>query len=394
MPAAGAGGVSLRSLRAAPFLIAVVVAAAVILSAPLIGQLRAWIRATFPGRFVLVVGIVGGVLLVAALAAAALRIRERRLHRYGAIAAALGIAIVYSTLNASENPESNAVERFHFLEYGLITWLFYRAWRPLGDLAILILPALAGIIVGTAEEWLQWFIPNRVGDLRDIFLNLAAIASGLLFSLGLSPPARFEPALRGPSRSHVLRIAAVAVLALAAFFHTIHLGYVVADAEIGSFLSRYSPERLLTLQIEKAAQWKSNPPPLVLKRISREDQYLNEGLSHVRWRNRRWAGGDIVSAWKENRILEKYFAPVLDTPTYEGRQGHRWPAEQRADAETRVAAAPRNQDYLSAGFPDIYTWRKAGFWTVIAVLITTLLLPSLTPSFARSHVPQDRAADQ
>ena len=83
-------------------------------------------------------------MLAAALVAAAIRIRENRGRRFGAIAAAIAIAVVYSAWNASDNPESNAVERFHFLEYGLITWLFYRAWRPLDDLAIFLLPTLAG----------------------------------------------------------------------------------------------------------------------------------------------------------------------------------------------------------------------------------------------------------
>ena len=265
-----------RHLRAGPFLIAVAVATAVVLSAPVIGQLRGWIRATFPGRFVLIVGAIGAVMLAAALVAAVVRIRENRTRRFGAIAAALAIAVVYSAWNASDNPESNAVERFHFLEYGLITWLFYRAWRPLEDFAIVLLPALAGIIVGTAEEWLQWFIPNRVGELRDIFLNLVAIVCGLLFSAGIDPPLRFTPTLRASS-GRVLRLAAVAVVALAAFFHSVHLGYEIVDPQIGSFTSRYTPERLPALQSEVAERWKTRPPPLVLRRISREDQYSERG---------------------------------------------------------------------------------------------------------------------
>ena len=299
-----------RHLPAGPFLIAVAVAAGVVLSAPLIGQLRAWIRATFPGRFVLIVGAIGAVMLAAALVAAAIRIRENRGRRFGAIAAAIALAVVYSAWNASDNPESNAVERFHFLEYGLITWLFYRAWRPLDDLAIFLLPTLAGIIVGTAEEWLQWFIPNRVGELRDIFLNLAAIVCGLLFSAGVDPPSRFEVTLaaRHPAGA-CCAWPQLQCWPLAAFFHSVHLGYEIADPEIGSFTSRYAPEQLPALQGAVAERWKTQPPPLVLQRISREDQYLSEGLAHVRWRNRQWAAGDFVAAWNENLILEKYFAP-------------------------------------------------------------------------------------
>ena len=354
------------------FVLAIAVAIAVVLSAPFVGQLRGWIRTTFPGQFVVIVGVIGGLLLLAALVAAARRIRTDRARRYGAIAAALAVAVVYSAWNAGENPESNAVERFHFLEYGLITWLFYRAWRPLGDASILILPVLAGLMVGTAEEWLQWFIPNRVGEIRDIFLNLAAIASGLLFSVGVEPPERFERGLKPRSVRRVCVMAATAVLSVGAFFHALHLGYTVSDPEAGAFTSRYSRDRLVALQAEKDAAWRESPPPLMLQRLSREDQYLSEGLAHVRWRNKRWDAGDVSAAWHENLILEKYFVPVLDTPTYEGKVGHRWPVEQRADAAARVQASP---SYVSEAYPyRLYTWPKSVFWIIAGGLAAALIV--------------------
>ena len=106
-------------------------------------------------------------------------------------------------------------------------------------------------------------------------------------------------------------MAAAAGLALAVFVHVLHLGYRIADAEAGSFVSRYPGDRLLAIQADKAAAWKTNPPPLVLVRVSREDQYLSEGIEHVMHRNELWTAGDVAGAWAENRILEKYFAPVL-----------------------------------------------------------------------------------
>ena len=363
-----------RHLAKSPFVVAISVAVLVILSAPIAGQLRAWIRATFPGRFVVVVGGIGAVMLLAALVAAALRIREHRARRYSSILAAIVVAAIYSSLNAGENPESNAVERFHFLEYGLITFLFYRAWRPLGDVSIILMPVLAGLIVGTVEEWLQWFIPNRVGELNDVFLNLAAIVSGLLFSIGVEPPQRFASELGPGSRGRVFRLATAAVLSLGLFFHVLHLGHEITDPGIGSFTSRYSPGRITALQEEKAREWATAPPPLVLRRFSREDQYLSEGLAHVRWRNRWWDAGDFSAAWRENLILEKYFVPVLDTPTYEGKQGHRWPAEQRADAEARVRSAGVGAPpYVSGAYPyRIYTWPKPAFWGAIGLALGAL----------------------
>ena len=103
-----------------------------------------------------------------ALLAAGARIRDRRLLRYASIAAALGLGTAYALWNAQGIAEVDAVERVHFVEYGLITFLFYRVWRPRDDASMLVLPLVAGLAVGTLEEWLQWFIPGRVGDMRDV----------------------------------------------------------------------------------------------------------------------------------------------------------------------------------------------------------------------------------
>jgi len=73
----------------------------------------------------------------------------------------------------------------------------------------------------------------------------------------------------------------------------------------------------------------------VIHRLSREDQYLSEGLWHVQLRNEAWKNGDIATAWRENLILEKFFAPVLDAQTYASATLHRWPPEQRGEAAFR-----------------------------------------------------------
>jgi hypothetical protein len=159
------------------------------------------------------------------------------------------------------------------------------------------------------------------------------------------------------------------------FFHVVHLGSNVADAEIGTFTSRFSAERLLALQAERAAAWASAPPPTTLVRLSREDQYLSEGLEHVQARNELWTAGDVRGAWFENRILEKYYGPVLDTPTHAG-PGHRWEAVQRHDAEQRGGG---QGGFVSDAYPyRIYAWPPLGFWTAVCVLIVAIRVAGRT----------------
>ncbi|MFL6279648.1 MAG: VanZ family protein [Vicinamibacterales bacterium] len=351
-------------LRAARFSLAIAVATALVLSAPFIGFVRSRIRSTFPGQFVRIVGGAIAALGAAAILAAVLRIRENRLLRYAALVAALGFAGWFSLVEATGNPDVDVVQRFHYVEYGLITFLFYRAWRPLGDPAILVLPILAGLLVGTADEWLQWFIPNRVGEIADVLLNGIAIGCGLLFSLGADPPDRFQWAMRTGSVMRVGRLAAVAILAIALFFHIVHLGYDVRD-DVAMFKSRYSMSALQALAASKQAEWKMHPPPLVVQRVSREDQYMTEGVTHVQRRNELLTANDVKGAWAENLILERYYAPVLDTPSYWSRTGHRWSAEQRASLQVRAGGT--DALYVSAANPyPIYGWSRRLFWLLAA----------------------------
>jgi hypothetical protein len=350
------------------------VSAAMILAAPLMGQIRAALRFAFPREFVTIVGGFVAVAIVTAILLALTIIRAHRPARYAAIALALGVGAGYSLLSRSGLPEVDWVERVHFIEYGGIALLFYRVWRPVGDPSIFILPMLAGLLVGTLDEWLQWFVPARVGEMRDVLLDLIAVGCGLLVAWALQPPESFTRRLQHTSVSRVGVTAAAALLVFAAFFSTVHLGYLLTDSEIGSFRSRYSLGRLDALARDRGERWRTNPP-LVLRRFSREDQYMEEGLWHVRRRNEDWKAGDYLRAWNENRILEKFFAPVLDTPSYATPRGSRWPPDQRADAERRIAG--KSAPFLSDAEPlPILAWSKRIFWLVTGLAVFAIALTS------------------
>jgi hypothetical protein len=153
-----------------------------------------------------------------------------------------------------------------------------------------------------------------------VLLDLIAVGCGLLVAWALQPPEALMRRLRHTSVSKVGVAAAAALLVFAAFFSTVHLGYLLADSEIGSFRSRYSVERLHALE-----------------RYPR--------------------------AWNENLILENFFAPVLDTPSYATPRGSRWPPDQRADAERRIEG--KVAPFLSNAEPlPILTWSKRIFWLV------------------------------
>ena len=348
--------------------LAVAAAAAIILSAPFISRISEAIKAACPGHFVRILASAAGASVALAIVLAVIRIRSRRAVRYTCIAAAVAGAVMYSLWTSSPDPQVAAVERFHFLEYGLLTFLFYRAWRPLNDGGVLLLPVLAAMITGTVEEWFQWFIPGRVGTFDDVFLNWVAIACGLLFSVGIDPP---DHGLQRLGRRAILHAGAAAVLFIlvfGAFFDSVHVGHVITAQGTGSFTSLYTEEGLSAEARDREARWSSGAP-IVRTSLSREDQYRTEGIQHVAERNEAWAAGDFSTAWRENAILERYYEPVLNT-------GHRWPAEQRLDAERRASAvAIEPGRYMSRAYPyEIYAWPSWSYWSVVGGLALAMLL--------------------
>lgn len=350
--------------------LAITAAVALVLAAPYVGVARSEIRRAFPGQFSLIVNAIVGLAVAGAVAAGLARVRSQRAWRYGAMALALATAAGYAQATASGDPAVRAVEHFHFVEYGIITFLFYRVWRDRQDWSALATTAVAAFIVGTADEAFQWFLPARVGELKDVWLNGVAIGCGLLFSLGAAPPASFRYGWLPGSRLLTSRALALAVLAVAAFVHVVHLGVEIRDHAAGSFVSRFTAEELEATGRARAEAWRTNPPLVRPPRLSREDQYMTEGLQHVQARNNAWTAGDAVIAWHENLILERYFAAVLDTPSYVAAAGHRWSAEHRADAEARA----RNGDarpFTSAAYPyPIYVWPWWAVW--LGALLSTV----------------------
>ena len=352
--------------------LAVLVSATVVLTSPFVADLRDGLRRLTGARYGLTINwlVVGAVVL--ACAAAFRRIRDRRLLRYGAIAAALAAGVAYVWVNALP-----AIERFHFVEYGLVTMLFYRAVVPRpsaagatsSDVSIFLVPVFAALMVGTADEWVQWFVPRRYGEVRDILLNGAAIACGLLFSLGVDPPRAFHLRPAGRSLALVSRLAAATVLALGAFLLVVHLGYTIDDGEGGRFRSRHTADELAAASRDRLQRWKEGALPPA-PTLSREDQYLTEGLWHVQARNEAWTS-DVDTAWGENLILEKYFAPVL-------RAGLAWPAAQRADAAARRRVDPGRRFASHAERYPILTWNKPLFVALVAGLAACLLAPNFT----------------
>ena len=70
------------------------------------------------------------------------------------------------------------VERIHFIEYAVLGLLISRAVN-VRTLHGIIYTGCLVTLIGAVDEIIQWFLPNRVGDMRDVFMNSVGGLSGL-----------------------------------------------------------------------------------------------------------------------------------------------------------------------------------------------------------------------
>jgi hypothetical protein len=105
-------------------------------------------------------------------------------------------------------------EAVHLVQFGILVVLLYRAMRPAEpDVAILVTAVLLGALVGTVDEIIQWIVPGRIWDLRDLAVNAGACALAAAALWRLDPGPWRRP--RAWSVSLALRLASALLLLLA-----------------------------------------------------------------------------------------------------------------------------------------------------------------------------------
>ena len=357
--------------------VSLLVSALIILGSPYVGQIRSSLRLSFPSQYPWIIGGITATAVVGAIGWATARVRQSRRDsaatrtaglpgwvRYSLVIAAVALGAGYGRAVSSGETEVDLVEAFHFVEYGLVAYLFFRSLRRRPDVSGVVLAASAALAVGIADEWIQWVVPGRVGEMHDILLNAVAIACGLLLSTAVYPP----PSLAWPSRraSRVALGAAVSglMLAFAGFVDRVHIGYEIRDGEVGVFRSRYTAEALGAAAASRPGLWKVSPPPA--DGFRHEDHYLSEGQWHAQHRNIAIGTGEWWTALREEAILEHFYAPVLDL-------NGRLPVEQRARFE-RSAQDHERALYVSSAAPyPIYVLSRPLFWLVTLLLAVSVV---------------------
>lgn len=90
-------------------------------------------------------------------------------RRVSAFRAVLPVALLCILAAYVKTPE----ERIHFIEYGVLGFLVLKTGRGV------FFALLFSAVVGGVDELIQHFLPNRVGDMRDVLMNAAGGALGV-----------------------------------------------------------------------------------------------------------------------------------------------------------------------------------------------------------------------
>lgn len=295
---------------------------------------------------------------IAVAVTAVLLVRGRRSFAMTASRAGVLITIavlfVAATLRLSTVPE----EAIHFVEYGVLGVLVYRALAPDCE-NLLVYPTALMVCASVAQldEALQWAMPGRYWELRDVGINITAVSLVLAaIAFGIAP-ARVSGDGDARSARRLLRASAVAALLLAlsmlntpdriarytsaidslAFLANadsamFEYGYYYADAETGRFKSRLPPAELAAADLLRGAEvgaildryatpqeyadvlriYSPVTDPFVHEvrvHLFRRDRYYERALGYAAGSKDRLRCATI--AYSEHKILQKYFGNTL-----------------------------------------------------------------------------------
>lgn len=149
-----------------------------------------WVYRTFgfKGRetFTLIVYAFAAVVTLAGLVPL---LRRRREIRWTQWAWLLGVG-VFLAWSAARLGRKAPEEAIHFIEYGVLSVLAFRAVaHRVRDTSACLSAAMIAGLAGTGDEMIQWISPERSWDFRDIWLNTQAALAGVAMLWGGLRPA-------------------------------------------------------------------------------------------------------------------------------------------------------------------------------------------------------------
>ncbi len=335
--------------------------ALILLTLPYVGRLRAALgdEGVQLPLFILFAAAVLGFL---AVHLRLFRGQPSRWLRLGLFLLLFGLVFV---LLKGPNPVVGLVEKVHLLEYSLLAVLFWWAFhRRLPGPQIYVHGLLFTVLAGLLDEYVQHLLPLRVGEIRDVWINLLAGALGLLYvALVIRPGQGINPPAARVWRN-ILLGSAVFLLALGGFLQQVQLGHLIVDRKAGvAFKTRFDRNGLGRQNRIHRLRWQEtgarfNPEETVAGygAWAVEDFFITEALRHIGARNHHLDAGRPVMAAAEQKILLRHFPAVMKVldPRLPGDVQARLTAQGGFDSAAPVRSTEMNQ--LFTGISGAALW--------------------------------------
>ena len=283
------------------------------------------------------------------------------------------IFIGYTIDLGKRSPE----EAFHFIQYGVLGLLVYRALtHKLQDSSVYFVAAIFCAMIGILDEFIQWITPRRYWGLQDIWLNfLGASLVQIAIAMGVKP----KLIRNRPSRANLRFLLRLTIVALAILWVSLlntpsriawyaeripffaflkhhdsvmlEYGYLYNNKDTGIFRSRFSLNELKSIDHKRGKEaagildsYRGRDRYLEFLEIytPMSDPFVHEARVHLYSRDyhfseaikykdsKEYSTGSLNIAFRENQIMEKYFPQTLNHSSYV------WSADKLAMAEENL----------------------------------------------------------
>ena len=283
-----------------------------------------------------------------------------------------------------------AAEKIHFLEYGFLGFLLCKTLSyHIKDKTAYLVAVVIVYLIGMTDETLQWALPNRVGEYRDIWINVVSGALAVLAVWLVIRPRLFQREFQWASLRPLCYTLAAALLYTGIFLQAAHgFGSRIFVPDNGSeFVSRFSEYDLL--QLDRRLVQRQD-------RIQAEDSspndlwtYNYEARRHHYLRDRYYNTLQYFESYCEQEILKTYFRAY-------NRKANLVFFEYKPES-FNIFPHPDQHAFYSSEAQELalIKFSQRSLWIMIAFGVTVLcFLATILPGATRAGRPAQRRVER
>ena len=281
-----------------------------------------------------------------------------------------------------------AGEKIHFLEYGVLGLLLCKALGyRINNRSAYWLALVIVYLIGMTDEGIQWWLPSRVGEYRDIWMNIASGALAILSVVLVIRPRAFRGEFHWSSLRLLCYALAVAALYTALFLQLVHgFGHKIFMPDSGAqFVSSFTEYQLLTLDKQIIQRYESKPAEDIPGGML--EQYEYEANRHHYLRNKYNDAKKFFESYCEQEIVKTYYRSLLRRGKVQLFEYDQNDFAVAPDVNASIFYDSPGHELAILAFSARAMWTTAGLIAVALCLLATFL-PVSVKTFAQFRAPQ------